>query len=94
MLALDEPFQIVEAGVGAPFDLREVQPGNDALPRQRLAGQQFDLQPDLQLVFVGRYRPHFPTRVARDHRAQANGVAAQGSRVECMAAMQFGESQP
>ena len=49
------------------FDSVEVGPRNDAFCDQRCAGEEFDLEPDLELVFVRPDGAHFGARVAADH---------------------------
>ena len=41
--------------------------GHDAFGDERLAGEQFDLQPDAELVFVRPDGPHFRAGIARNH---------------------------
>ena len=66
-LAGDEAGQIGEPLVAAGLDLCEISRGNNLLLHQGLAGEQLDLQPDLELVFIRPNRPHFGARIARNH---------------------------
>ena len=78
-LAGNEAGQVGEPFVRAGFDFGEVGPGHDALLDERLAGEEFDLEPDAELVFVGPDGPHFRSGIARDHGAR---VKRRESRVE------------
>ena len=51
----------------AGLDLGEIFFGHDAFFDERLAGEQFDLQPDAEFVFVRPNRPHFRAGIARNH---------------------------
>ena len=69
-LAGDETGQVGEPFVAARPDLCEVLRGHNAFLDQRLTGEEFDLEPELELVFVGPDGPHLGARVARNHRAE------------------------
>ncbi len=62
------------------FDPLEVGPGNDAFGNQRFAGEEFDLQPDFEFVFVGPDGPHRGTRIPLNHGLRVKGPEP---RVEC-----------
>ncbi len=62
------------------FDPLEVGPGNDAFGNQRFAGEEFDLQPDLEFVFVGPDGPHRGARIPLNHGLRVKGREL---RVEC-----------
>ena len=66
-LAGDEAGQIGKPFVATGFNLLEILGGDDALFHERFAGEQFDLQPEAELVFVGPDGPHFGTGIARNH---------------------------
>jgi hypothetical protein len=66
-LAGDEAGEVGEPFVATGFDLLEILGGDDAFLHQRFAGEEFDLQPDLEFVFVGPDGPHFGAGVARNH---------------------------
>jgi len=66
-LPCDEAGQIGEPFLAAGFYLRKIPGRNNFLLHQRLAGQELDLQPDAELVFIRPDRPHFRARVARYH---------------------------
>ena len=68
-LARDEPGQVGEPFVAASLDRLEILRGHDAFLHQRFAGEEFDLQPDIEFVFVGPDGPHFGARVTRNHEA-------------------------
>ena len=67
LLARDEAGQIGEPFVRAAFDFGEIGARHDAFLDQCLAGEQFDLQPEPELVFVGPDGPHFRSGIARNH---------------------------
>ncbi len=67
LLAFDEPFQVGETLVRAGFDFLKVSLGDDALGDERFGSKKFDLQPNLELVFVGPNAPHFGARIACNH---------------------------
>jgi hypothetical protein len=58
-LPRDETGQVGKPFVGAGLDFGEVSSGHNALLNERLAGKEFDLQPDAELVFVRPDGPHF-----------------------------------
>src|SRR5262245_3096918 len=66
-LAADEAGQVGEPLAATGFDPGKVLRGNDPLLYERGASEEFDLQPNLQLVFVRPNSPHFRPRVARNH---------------------------
>ncbi len=66
-LTRNEAGQVGEPFVATGLDLREIFGGNNLLLHQRLAGEEFDLQPDLEFIFVGPNRPHLGARIARNH---------------------------
>ena len=55
------------------FHLGKIASRHDAFRDERLAGEQFDLQPDAELVFVGPDGPHFRAGIARNHEASVRG---------------------
>jgi hypothetical protein len=57
--AFGQSFCIGETFFRAAFHLGEVGARHDALLDERFAGEQFDLQPDAELVFVRPDGPHF-----------------------------------
>ncbi len=59
LLPGDETGQVGEPFVGAGLDFGEIGFGHDALLDERLAGKEFDLEPDAELVFVRPDGPHF-----------------------------------
>ena len=59
--------------------LGEVLFGNNALGDERLAGEQFDLQPDFQLALLAPDLPHFRPRITLNHAAS---LRRGGCRVE------------
>ena len=61
------------------FDFGEIGARHDAFLDQRFAGEQFDLKPEPELVFVGPDGPHFRSGIARNH---AMSLKRRGSRVE------------
>jgi len=67
LLACDEAGQVGEPFVTAGFDPGKILCRDNFFLHQGLAGEQLDLQPDLQLVFVSPNRPHFGTGIARNH---------------------------
>ena len=67
LLPCDEAGQIGEPFIAAGFDLREIFGGNNLFLHQRFAGEQFDLQPNLEFIFVGPNGPHFGARITRNH---------------------------
>ena len=79
-LAFDEFGWMADEIFRTRFDPLEVGPGNDAFGNQRFAGEEFDLQPDFEFVFVGPDGPHRGTRIPLNH-----GLSVKGRepRVEC-----------
>ena len=67
-LAGDEAGQVGEPGVATLFDLREIFGGHHAFLHEGFAGEQLDLEPDAEFVFIGPNRPHVRTGIARNHR--------------------------
>ena len=59
LLARDEAGQVGKPFVAAGLDFDEVGCGHDALLNERLAGKEFDLEPDAELVFIRPDGPHF-----------------------------------
>ena len=59
LLAGDQAGQVGKPFIGAGLDFGEVGCGHDALLDERLAGEEFDLEPDAELVFVRPDGPHF-----------------------------------
>ena len=68
-LAGDEAGEVGEPFITTGLDAGKILRRHDLFLHQRLAGEQFDLQPDLQLVLVGPNRPHFGAGIARNHAA-------------------------
>src|SRR5208283_3557524 len=66
-LAGDEAGQVGEPLVGTGFHFGGVGLGDDALGGERLAGEQFNLQPEAELVFVGPDGPHLRSGITRNH---------------------------
>jgi hypothetical protein len=66
-LAGDEAGQIGEPRLTARLDLREVFRRNNPFLDEGFAGEQFDLEPDAELVLVGPNGPHLRSRVALNH---------------------------
>ena len=66
-LAGDKAGQVGKPFVAAGLDLGEITCRNDFLLHQGLAGKQFNLQPDAELVFVGPDGPHLRAGIARNH---------------------------
>ena len=60
LLARDEAGQVGKPLVRAGFDFGEIGARHDAFLDQGLAGEQFDLQPEAELVFVRSRWPAFP----------------------------------
>src|SRR5438309_1445014 len=56
-----------EAGVKASLDPGKIFRGYDAFLDQGLACEEFDLQPNLELVFVCPDGPHFRAGIASNH---------------------------
>jgi len=84
-LAGDEAGQIGEPFVATGFDLREIFRRNNFLLHQRLAGEQFDLQPNLEFIFVRPDRPHLGARIARNHfkiKTESGGIKKPEVRVK------------
>ena len=65
----DEAGQIGEPFVRAAFDFGEIGARHDAFLDQGFAGEEFDLEPETELVFVGPDGPHFRSGIARNHEA-------------------------
>ncbi len=61
--AFGQGFGVGETFVRAGLHLGEILRRHDALLDERLAGEQFDLQPDLEFVFVGPDGAHFGARI-------------------------------
>ena len=59
LLPRNEAGQVGKPFVTAGLDFGEVSSGHDALLDERLAGKEFDLEPDAELVFVRPDGPHF-----------------------------------
>src|SRR5206468_1277574 len=55
------------------FDPLEVGPWNNTFGNQRFAGEQFDLQPDFEFVFVRPYGPHCWARIPLNHGLRVKG---------------------
>ena len=66
-LAGDEAGEVGEPLVGAGLHFGEVGLRDDTLGGERLAGEQFDLQPDAEFIFVGPDGPHLRAGIARNH---------------------------
>ena len=66
-LPQDQPGRVQLPGGAAGLELDKIFAGNDALLDQRLAGEELDLQPEIEFVFVRPNRPHFGARIARNH---------------------------
>ena len=66
-LAGNETGQVGEPLLTTGLDSGEILGRNDFLLHQSLAGEQFNLQPDLEFVFVGPDRPHLGAGIARNH---------------------------
>ncbi len=62
--AFSERFCVGETFFRAAFHLREIGARHDALLHQRFTSEEFDLQPDAELVFVRPDGAHFGARVA------------------------------
>ena len=58
-LAGDQAGQIGQPGFATGFEFGKVGGGDDALFDEGFAGEQFDLQPDAQFIFIGPNGPHF-----------------------------------
>ena len=69
LLAGDEAGKVGKPLGAAGLDLGEIFGRDNLLLHQRLAGEQLDLQPELEFVFVRPNCPHFRSRVARNHGA-------------------------
>ena len=67
LLPGDQAGQVGEPLLATGLDLREVSGRHDAFLDQRFAGQQFDLQPSLKLVFVRPDGPHVRARIPLNH---------------------------
>ena len=61
--AFGQSLQVGEPFFRAALHLREIGLRHDAFLDEGFAGEQFDLQPDLELVFVRPDRPHFRARI-------------------------------
>ena len=79
LLAHNQTGQIGEPLVGAAFHFGEVRTRHDPFPNERLAGQQFDLEPEPELVFVGPDGPHLRAGITRNH---GSSLKCRESRVE------------
>jgi len=66
-LAGDETGEVGKPFIAAGFDLLEILGGDDAFLHQRFAGEEFDLEPDLEFVFVGPDGPHLGAGIASNH---------------------------
>ena len=59
---MERPFQFLasfDLESGLAFDLVELLLGHQAGPAERLAGEQLDLQPSFEFVFLAPDPPHF-----------------------------------
>jgi len=82
-LSGDEAGQISEPFVATGLDLLEIPRGYDAFLHECLAGEEFDLQPESEFVFVGPDGPHFGAGIARNHAGTLNWKRRQGKRRKC-----------
>ena len=80
LLAFDQLRWMAVKVVRAGFDPLEVGLGHDAFVDERLGDEEFDLQPDPELVFVGPDGAHGRTRIPLNHGPK---VGCRESRVEC-----------
>ena len=57
--AFGEGFGICQAEIGPGLDPHEIRGRDQALLDKRFTGEEFDLEPDLEFVFVGPDGAHF-----------------------------------
>src|SRR5208282_4347054 len=67
LLAHNQTGQIGEPFVSAAFHFGEVRTRHDPFPNERLAGEQFDLEPETELVLVGPDGSHLRSGITRNH---------------------------
>ena len=65
--AFNETFRVAKPMFRSGVDFRKILLGHDAFLHQRFTGEQLDLQPNPELVFVGPDCPHLRAGITLNH---------------------------